>query len=224
MASIDFDKAGKAVKPPIRLAHVVLRTNKFEKMRDFYVTFLGAHVQFEGANLCFIAYDDEHHRIALIGAPGTSDKVDESCGLAHVAFTYPTLNDLLLAYRQRLANGIRPMWCVNHGITASMYYYDPDGNAIETQVDAFDTADEANNYMYGPLYGENPLGADYDPEEWIERLKNGEDEKVLLKRDNVGPRGFESVPFHTGQSQYDEVMERRRQKGLPIPKTNGVAA
>lgn len=81
MGSVDFDNPGKTVKSPMRLAHVVLRTNNFEKMRDFYTTFLGGHVQLENPALCFMAYDDEHHRIALANVPGTANKVETSCGL-----------------------------------------------------------------------------------------------------------------------------------------------
>ena len=39
-----------------------------------------------------------------------------------------------------------------------MYYRDPDGNQIETQVDNFDTEEETNAYMESQEYHENPLG------------------------------------------------------------------
>jgi len=221
MAPVDFDNPGKVVMAPIRLAHVVLRTNQYEKMRDFYTTFLGGHVQYGNDMLCFIAYDDEHHRIALANVPGTGDKVVTSSGLEHIAFTFPNVNDLLLSYRQRLANGIRPLWCVHHGITASLYYRDPDGNVLETQVDTCETAEEANEYMMNPEFAENPIGVDFDPEDWIERLKKGEDPKVFNTRGNIGPRGLDTVPFVNGTSQYDLAMEKRKQNGAP---TVGVAA
>lgn len=159
-------------------------------MQDFYVTFLGGRVSHSNDTLSFITYDDEHHRIALVGIPTTAPKVRRSCGLEHVAFTFPDLSSLLLAYRQRKARGIEPAWCVNHGVTTSLYYYDPDGNMLETQVDNFATADEANEYMHSPAFAENPIGADFDPEELIERIKAGEDEASLKKRADVGPRGI----------------------------------
>ena len=77
----------------------------------------------------------------------------------------------------------------------SMYYRDPNGNHIEIQADVFETAEEATQYMSGPEYGENPLGADFDPEDILRRLNNGEDEKSLMKRPNVGPRGLDTVPL-----------------------------
>ena len=54
--------------------------------------------------ICFISYDEEYHRTALIEVPGTAPKVSTSCGLEHIAFSYPRLEDLLLA-----SHGICPV-------------------------------------------------------------------------------------------------------------------
>jgi catechol 2,3-dioxygenase-like lactoylglutathione lyase family enzyme len=51
-----------------KFAHVVLQTSRFEEMRDWYCTVLDAHVVYEGHGLCFITFDEEHHRVALLGA------------------------------------------------------------------------------------------------------------------------------------------------------------
>ena len=61
---------------------------------------------------------------------------------------------------------------------------------IETQVDNFDTAEEANDFMNSNLFAENPIGTDLDPEELIQRLRAGEDQKMIKKRVEVGPRGM----------------------------------
>jgi hypothetical protein len=65
---------------------------------------------------------------------------------------------------------------------------------LETQVDAFDTPDEATDFMMSKSFQENPFGADFDPEDHIARIKKGEDPKEILKRPDVGPRGPESLP------------------------------
>lgn len=186
---VDFDNPGDGVMSPSVLAHVVLRTQKFQEMRDFYTTFLGGHVVHGNDFLCFITYDDEHHRIALLGLPGTGPKDENSAGLHHIAFTFPTLEDLLLAYRQRKAKGIKPCWSVNHGPTNSIYYKDPDGNMLETQVDNFDTPDEATKYMVTKEFLENPIGTDIDPEDYIARIKDGEPVANIRRRVEIGPRG-----------------------------------
>lgn len=186
----DFNNKGTKVLSPAYMAHVVLRTSNLAVMQNFYLTFLGARVSHSNAQLSFITYDDEHHRIAIVGIPSTAPKNRHSCGLEHIAFTFPDLSSLMLAYRQRKARGIEPVWCVNHGPSMSLYYKDPDGNMLETQVDSFETAEEANEYMHSASFAENPIGVDFDPEELIEKLQAGEDEARLKKRADIGPRGI----------------------------------
>ncbi|KAM5383720.1 hypothetical protein ACJZ2D_001709 [Fusarium nematophilum] len=182
------------VLPPKGLAHVVLRTSNYKPMVAFYKTFLGAHATFENEQLAFLTYDEEHHRLAIGNVPGTTEKIPTSAGLEHIAFQFDTLDDLLTAYQQRKARGISPIWCINHGPTTSIYYQDPDGNQLETQVDNFGTVEEASAMMASPEYAENPIGVDFDPEDVIRRLKVGESEATIKKRANIGPRGFDSIP------------------------------
>jgi catechol-2,3-dioxygenase len=183
------------VNPPSCLAHIVLRTAKFEEMVEFYKTFLGAQASYENDVLSFLTYDEEHHRIAIGHVPGTKPKDQTTSGLEHIAFAYPTLQELVISYKQRKAFGIEPFWCVNHGPTTSMYYRDPDGNQIEIQVDNFDTPEEATAFMNGSLYAENPFGTDFEPADLVKRLESGEDEKSMKKRVEIGPRGLDSIPF-----------------------------
>jgi catechol-2,3-dioxygenase len=107
---IDFDKVGDKVLSPSVLAHVVLRTADLQRMTEFYTTFLGGQITHSNEMIAFITYDHEHHRIALIGIPDASPKVKTSCGLEHIAFSFPDISSLLLAYRQRKAHGIPPLW------------------------------------------------------------------------------------------------------------------
>ena len=41
------------------------------------------------------------------------------------------------SYARLKGLGIEPDACVNHGVTTSLYYADPDGNQVELQVDNF---------------------------------------------------------------------------------------
>ncbi|KAI1365995.1 Glyoxalase/Bleomycin resistance protein/Dihydroxybiphenyl dioxygenase [Xylaria arbuscula] len=185
------------VLSPKYLAHVVLKTGDLPTMSKFYQAFLGARVNFEDENLCFLAYDEEHHRVALIGIPNLPavKAVPAAAGLDHIAFAYGSLADLLTAYTQRKALGITPAWCTNHGPTTSMYYHDPDGNRIETQVDNFETVEEANAFMAGPEFRENPIGVDFDPEEVLGMLGRGVPEGEIKMRGSVGPRGVGDIPI-----------------------------
>jgi catechol-2,3-dioxygenase len=159
-------------------------------MVDYYKTFLGGEATFENEFLSFITYDEEHHRVAIAAVPGTGAKAFKTCGLEHIAFTFDTLDDLSKAYSQRKECGIVPVWSVHHGPTISIYYADPDGNQIETQVDNFTTAEEASAFMASKEFAENPIGVDFNPEDLIERLKRGEDVAEIRKRPNIGPRSI----------------------------------
>ncbi|KAL6250093.1 hypothetical protein RBB50_002394 [Rhinocladiella similis] len=185
---LDFDRDDDHVTSPKALCHVVLRTANLTTMQAFYTAFLGGRVAHSNEMLSFITYDEEHHRIALVEIPDTEPKISTSCGLEHIAFGFSTLFELLLSYRQRLKAGIEPCWCINHGPTTSIYYKDPDGNMLETQVDNFDTVEKADEFMKSQSFSENPIGTEFDPEKLISRMLSGEEENVLKRRVESGPR------------------------------------
>ncbi|KAF8861993.1 Glyoxalase/Bleomycin resistance protein/Dihydroxybiphenyl dioxygenase [Acephala macrosclerotiorum] len=189
--SATFANPGTKVISPIQLAHVVLKTqpSNFKKMVDFYKTFLSANISHENDYISFLRYDDEHHRIAIVAMPDVGPRDPKASGLFHIAFTFNSLTDLALAYLQRKAHGIEPYWSVNHGPTTSVYYRDPDGNDLETQVDNM-SMDEANDFMMTPEFAENPIGVDFVPEDLIKRLESGESDESIKKRPKIGPRGI----------------------------------
>lgn len=187
------DDGQEKVLSPVSLAHIVLRTARLQELTNFWTSFLGATVTHKDDSIVFLRYDEEHHRIALIAVPGTLPQDNKRAGLHHVAFSYSSLTDLIQSYKQRKALGIVPKWCVNHGPTTSIYYDDPEGNMIETQVDNFDTPEAAINFMSGPLFAENPVGTDFDPEELCKQVQSGVPESELKKRIEIGPRGLKST-------------------------------
>jgi catechol-2,3-dioxygenase len=189
-----FKNPGKAVKSPSKLAHVVLRTNNYDAMRSFYKTFLGAHATLETDILCFMGYDEEHHRIGIINMPDLTAKKPGSSGLEHIAFTFNNINDLALTYLQRKENGILPFWQVNHGPTMSVYYKDPDGNVLETFTDNFEKVEDMMAWMESREYQTNPIGVDFDMEEVIKQLEACVSFDDIRKRPDIGPRGIDTVP------------------------------
>ena len=191
-----FANPGNTVVKPIRLAHIVLKTppSQFKAMVNYYKTFLNATASYENDFIAFLTYDEEHHRVAIVSIPNVEPRVPTASGLLHFAFTFASLSDLVFGYLQRKRHGIEPFWCVNHGPTTSMYYRDPDGNEIETQVDNFDENEDANNFMISKEFAENPIGTDFDPAELMRRIESGEDEKSIKKRLESGART--SIPGH----------------------------
>ena len=163
---------------PKSLAHVVYRTRRITEMLDWYSTVFGARVQHQNPAMAFLTFDDEHHRFAFIDLSvidpnGSEPETKGWTGVDHLAWTYPSLEDLFNNYTSCKANGIEPYWCVHHGLTVSMYYADPDGNQMEFQVDAFDSKDECSAYISGPAFGANPVGVEFDPEEWLAAVREG---------------------------------------------------
>ena len=177
---------------PSALCHFVLKTTpaNYRKMVQWYQTFLGARITHANPRITFMTYDHEHHRLAILQAPNLKnpDPPKSSVGLAHMAFGFDNLSDLATSYEQKKSHGILPVWCVNHGMSTSMYYEDPDGTEVETQVDNYDTAEEGVEFIEGESFAENPIGVDFDPEVLVRRVRNGEDEKRIKERANIGPR------------------------------------
>lgn len=108
-------------------------------------------------------------------------------GVDHVAYTYGSLGELFENYAQLAAQGIKPYWCIHHGITVSMYYADPDGNQMEFQVDSFGSNEQANAFMAGPHFAANPIGVEFDPDDWLARLRAGTPESQFLLRQTDDP-------------------------------------
>ena len=168
---------------PKKLSHLVLQTNRREAMIEWYCKVLGAQLLHQNKQIAFISYDDEHHRVAFIDPGPLADKQPQEgktakaggeVGLHHVAFTMGSLDELADQYIDLKERGITPHRCVNHGVTTSMYFYDPDHNQVELLVDNFATAIEGQNYMRSrSATDKNPVGIDFDPEELVKKVQNG---------------------------------------------------
>ena len=177
---------------PTALCHVVLRTTaaNYERMVSFYISILGARITHKTYRLCFLSYDHEHHRIAILIDPKSHPRKEEGpqVGLHHIAFGFDKLIDLAESYEQKKAMGVLPSWCVNHGMSTSMYYQDPDGNELEFQVDNYDTVKEAVDFMASLEFEENPVGVDFDADTFVARVRSGESEAAIKARPNIGKR------------------------------------
>ena len=176
---------------PSSLVHVVYRTRRFEEMLAWYATVFGARIQYRNPALAFLTFDDEHHRFAFadlgVIRPDEHDRDDRGMiGVDHVAWEYGSLRDLLENYAELKAKDIAPYWAVHHGMSASLYYADPDGNQMEFTVDAFPTKAEASAYFHGSQIAGNPVGVEYDPVDWLGQLRGGRAEAELLTMDSHG--------------------------------------
>ena len=166
---------------PQKLAHVVLISAQKDALRDWYLKVLSARVQLDSDLIVFLAYDDEHHRIAIAQVDDAKAPTPPTTGLAHIAFTFTKLDDLLQTFDDLRNDGIEPVWTVNHGTTTSIYYADPDGNNVELQVDNFATSEEGNAYLRSDRFAANPIGVSFDPQTYLTRLRGGESCQQLME-------------------------------------------
>jgi hypothetical protein len=58
---------------------------------------------------------------------------------------------------------------------------------MEFQVEVFDSGEESASFMRGPETAANPIGVEYDPDEWVQRLKSGTPASELLVRRSHEP-------------------------------------
>jgi catechol 2,3-dioxygenase len=119
--------------------HFNLKTTRLQEMIDFYRTLVGAEVIHQDQVGAWMSNDEANHRIAFLAFPNFIDdpEKDARTGMHHSAFEYPTFDDLMSTYVRLRDEGITPAICLDHGMTFSYYYADPDGNNVELQVDNF---------------------------------------------------------------------------------------
>ncbi|MDE2182680.1 MAG: VOC family protein [Alphaproteobacteria bacterium] len=124
------------------LGHVVLRVRDCARAERFYGGLLGlpivARYDENGMKMTFFSLGN-HHDFAVMQVSGEgSSSAESAVGLHHVAFNIGTdLGELRDAKKRLETAGITAV-PVDHEITKSLYFADPDGNGIELYVDASD--------------------------------------------------------------------------------------
>ena len=150
--------------------HVNLKTTRLQEMIDFYRTLVGAEVIFQDQVGAWLSNDGANHRVALLAFPNFVDDPDKDTrtGMHHSAFEYASFEDLNSSYLRLRDAGITPALCLDHGMTFSYYYADPDGNNVELQVDCFGDWKKSTEWMRtSPEFKANPIGQFLDPEQVI---------------------------------------------------------
>lgn len=159
----------------------MLQTGQLPVLRDWYLRVLDAHVVFENDMLCFMTFDEEHHRLALVQLPQPAPRTSMTVGLAHSAYTFESLDSLLAKYAALKEADIQPHVPVQHGPTTSLYYRDPDGNMVELQIDNM-PPDKATQYLRGEEYSSDPVGPSFDPGAMLAALRAGTPKSELTTR------------------------------------------
>jgi catechol 2,3-dioxygenase len=152
--------------PNPTLHHINLKTTRLQEMIDWYRLVIGIEVthQYEGG--AWLSNDGANHRVALLTVPELEEDPNklQHAGLHHTAYEYPAMNDLLDTYARLKSEGIVPHACLDHGMTMSFYYVDPDGNSVELQADTFGDWTRSKTWMATSAeFAADPIGVNVDP-------------------------------------------------------------
>ena len=166
---------GKAVNGPT-LHHINLKTRRLPEMVEWYGIVLTMKPTFQFPGGAWLTNDAANHRLALLTSPQLREDPDKlsHTGIHHSAFEYATIANLLDTYTRLKSQGIEPHACLDHGMTTSFYYVDPDGNSVELQVDNFGNWQESSEWMRtAPEFAADPIGMPVDPAQLVGAFQAG---------------------------------------------------
>ncbi len=164
------------IKPALH--HVTFKTTRLKEMVAWYSAVIGAEVTFQDAVAAWTTNDSANHRVAFLAMPGFADDTQKAqhTGIHHSAFEYESFADLMSSFDRLRAAGIEPAFCLDHGMTISLYYKDPDGNFVELQCDTYSDWKKSSEWMRtSPDFAANPIGTFFDPANVYARFKTGAD-------------------------------------------------
>jgi catechol-2,3-dioxygenase len=147
--------------------HFNLKTTRLHKMVDFYSALVGAEVVFQDEIGAWLSNDEANHRIGLLAFRNFVDDPEKETrtGMHHSAFEYASFEDLNASYLRLKEAGITPDFCLDHGMTLSYYYADPDGNRVELQIDCFGDWGRSKDWMRSAAeFKANPIGRFVEPD------------------------------------------------------------
>ena len=148
------------------LHHVNLKTTRLHEMVEWCGLVVGLKPQHVAPVGAWLTNDAANHRLALLAFPGMSDDGDKDShtGIHHTAFEFATCGELFDNFARLRKLGISPGACLDHGLTLSMYYVDPDRNLVELQTDNFHDWAKSSEYIRGSEFAANPIGVFFDPD------------------------------------------------------------
>jgi len=171
-----------AIKPTLH--HVTMKTSHLDEMIAWYALVIGAQVQFRDQAAAWMTNDEANHRIGFLAVPGLSDDAEKvrHNGMHHCALEYGSFADLMSSFDRLRADGVLPAFCLDHGLTISLYYKDPEGNFVELQSDNFSDWKLSSEWMRTSAdFSANPIGTFFDPARVYEKFQSGADFKALQK-------------------------------------------
>jgi catechol 2,3-dioxygenase len=177
--------------------HTTFTTLRLDEMVAWYCNVAGLTPVYHGESAAWLTNDEANHRIAFLSPPGLKNPVDKphTIGLHHTAFEYADFDAWMYNYVRLRDSGIVPFLTLDHGMTISLYYADPEGNGVEIQVDTFGDWSKSKEWMSGSLeFAEDQLGAHFDPDKLVEAWQAGLSFEEIHRRTRAGEYAPAVIP------------------------------
>jgi catechol 2,3-dioxygenase len=192
--------ANRAPNRPIvapRFHHTTFTTLHLDEMVEWYSKVAGLTPVYHGESAAWLTNDEANHRIAFLSPPGLKLPIDKphTIGLHHTAFEYADFELWINNYVRLRNSGILPFLTLDHGMTMSLYYADPEGNGVEIQVDTFGDWSTSKEWMSASLeFASDQLGAYFDPEKLVAAHEAGLTFAEIHERTRAGEYVPEVIP------------------------------
>ena len=136
--NLEIYKNLKSSDAPDEFHHVAFKTMNFELMIDFYSKLFGCEPLYESPELTFLAFDDEHHRVAIANTSKVFDQLSfipkqimrfknwlnsstpSIVGLDHISYKLNPIEKWFDFYFSAKEKGLLPYRTINHGWITGM--------------------------------------------------------------------------------------------------------
>jgi catechol-2,3-dioxygenase len=135
---------------PRDIGHLVLNVSNCERSTAFYRDVVGFQVSryVPGGKRTFLTCGVVHHNLALFEVPpDTPPRQKGQVGINHFAFKVDHYADLQAAFQRLTAANAVIDHVVDHGMTRSVYFLDPDGIMMELFCDTFESQEQGLAFM-----------------------------------------------------------------------------
>ena len=140
-----------------KVGHVVLAVKDPEASAKWYTEVLGMDLMYynEKGKMAFLSFGTQHHDIAVVKAP--EDATLGSPGISHTALQIEGgLDELKQLYQRMKDKGVKIDFTTDHGLSKSVYFFDPDGNRLEVFCETM-TPEEGIEFMREGRASRDPL-------------------------------------------------------------------